>query len=235
MKQKKISLLSCITSISLLLSSQALALDVNIAKGLSSINVVHNEKLVKIQRIQDQNHVLSGSYTKTSRNCPPFCVQPMEVAEGVTTVGELEVIDFIKTKLNNSTGVLIDARTSSWFKKGTIPGSVNIPFTSFSEDASPMLINSAMTKLGARKKTVSESDSILDTALSFFSNKKVAKSAWNYDNAKDIILWCNGLWCGQSPRAIKGLLALGYPAEKIFYYRGGMQAWQSLGLTVGIN
>jgi hypothetical protein len=40
------------------------------------------------------------------------------------------------------------------------------------------------------------------------------------------------MWCGQSPHAIKNLLALGYPAEKIYYYRGGMQAWQSLGLTV---
>ncbi len=40
------------------------------------------------------------------------------------------------------------------------------------------------------------------------------------------------MWCGQSPRAVKGLLALGFPPEKILYYRGGMQAWQSLGLTV---
>lgn len=235
MKQKKFSLLFFISSISLLLSTQALALDVNIAKGLPSVNVIHNESVVKIQRIQDQNHVLSGSYTKTSRNCPPFCVQPMQVAEGVTTVGELELIDFIKTKLTDASGVLIDARTPSWYKKGTIPGSVNIPFTSFSEDASPELINSAMSKLGARKKTESESNSIVQTALSFFSNKKVANSTWNFDNAKDIMLWCNGIWCGQSPRAIKGLLALGYPAEKISYYRGGMQAWQSLGLTVTVD
>ena len=235
MKQKKLSLLFFLSSISLLLSTQALALDVNIAKGVPSVNVVHNESLVKIQRIQDKSHVLSGSYTKTSRNCPPFCVQPMQVAEGVTTVGELELVDFIKNKLTDATGVLIDARTPSWYKKGTIPGSVNIPFTSFSEDASPMLINSAMSKLGARKKSESESNSMLQTALSFFSNKKVANSAWNFDNAKDIMLWCNGIWCGQSPRAIKGLLALGYPAEKIFYYRGGMQAWQSLGLTVAVD
>jgi hypothetical protein len=24
---------------------------------------------------------------------------------------------------------------------------------------------------------------------------------------------------------------MGYPAEKLYYYRGGMQMWQSLGLT----
>jgi hypothetical protein len=40
------------------------------------------------------------------------------------------------------------------------------------------------------------------------------------------------MWCDQSPRAIKGLLHLGYPAEKLLYYRGGMQDWMILGLTV---
>ena len=55
---------------------------------------------------------------------------------------------------------------------------------------------------------------------------------WDFTSAKKIILWCNGMWCGQSPRAEKGLLELGFPIETILYYRGGMQAWQSLGLTV---
>ncbi len=235
MKLNRYSLYTCLTAIGLLLSTQANALDVNIAKGLSHVNTVHKDRLVKIQRIQDQNHVLSGSYTKTSRNCPPFCVQPMQVAPGVTTVGELELLNFIQTKLNNGKGILIDARTPSWFDKGTIPGSINIPFTSFKEDASPLLITSALTKLSVRKKTQGDKSSIRDTAMSFFTNKKVASSAWNFDEAKDIMLWCNGIWCGQSPRAIKGLLALGYPAEKISYYRGGMQSWQSLGLNVTVD
>jgi len=232
MRLKSYHLYACLTAISTLLSPQVHALDVNIAKGLPHITTVHKDKVVKIQRIQDQNHVLSGSYTKTSRNCPPFCVQPMQAAPGVITVGELELIDFIKTKLNNGSGVLIDARTPAWFNKGTIPGSINIPFTSFKEDASPLLITSALAKLSVEKKAQNDTSSILDTAMSFFTNKKVASSAWNFEKAKDIMLWCNGMWCGQSPRAIQGLLALGYPAEKIYYYRGGMQAWQSLGLNI---
>jgi hypothetical protein len=28
------------------------------------------------------------------------------------------------------------------------------------------------------------------------------------------------------------MIEAGYPAEKIHYYRGGMQVWRSLGLTV---
>ena len=55
---------------------------------------------------------------------------------------------------------------------------------------------------------------------------------WDFSNAKELLLWCNGPWCGQSPRAISGLLNAGYPAEKLYYYRGGMQMWQSLGLTI---
>jgi len=46
-----------------------------------------------------------------------------------------------------------------------------------------------------------------------------------------LLLYCNGPWCGQSPTNIRTLLTLGYPAHKIKWYRGGMQAWESLGLT----
>jgi rhodanese-related sulfurtransferase len=35
----------------------------------------------------------------------------------------------------------------------------------------------------------------------------------------------------RSPTTIKGLLKIGYPAHKILWYRGGMQDWESLGLT----
>jgi len=48
----------------------------------------------------------------------------------------------------------------------------------------------------------------------------------------EIALFCNGPWCGQSPTAIRRIIEAGYPAEKISYYRGGMQVWRMLGLTV---
>jgi rhodanese-related sulfurtransferase len=59
-----------------------------------------------------------------------------------------------------------------------------------------------------------------------------APGNWNCSQAEKVLLFCNGPWCGQSPMAIKAMLREGYPAEKILYYRGGMQAWNSLGLTV---
>ena len=54
---------------------------------------------------------------------------------------------------------------------------------------------------------------------------------WDFDQVRALVLFCNGSWCGQSPTTIKGLLKIGYPAHKILWYRGGMQDWESLGLT----
>jgi rhodanese-related sulfurtransferase len=55
---------------------------------------------------------------------------------------------------------------------------------------------------------------------------------WDCTEAKSVALFCNGTWCGQSPTAIRSMIAAGYPADRISYYRGGMQVWRMLGLTV---
>jgi rhodanese-related sulfurtransferase len=47
-----------------------------------------------------------------------------------------------------------------------------------------------------------------------------------------VVLFCNGPWCGQSPTAARRMIEAGFPAENISYYRGGMQNWNMLGLTV---
>jgi rhodanese-related sulfurtransferase len=217
----------------LLLNANAEVMEVKITPELESVDAVHDGEVVPIQRIQDQEHVLTGGYTKTSRKCPPFCIQPMQVAPGVTTVGELELLQFIEQKVNKGTGILIDARTPAWYEKGTIPGSVNIPFTTFDDTESDLVKTVALGKLGVPKN---DTPSYMAKTWNFIvktvnaNNRDYGK--WDFSNAKDILLWCNGVWCGQSPRAIKGLIKMGYPPEKIYYYRGGMQSWQMLGLTV---
>ena len=55
---------------------------------------------------------------------------------------------------------------------------------------------------------------------------------WDCTNAQRVVLFCNGLWCGQSPTAIRNMVEAGYPVDRIMYYRGGMQNWRLLGLTV---
>jgi len=181
----------------LLSPALAQADEVGIAKGLMAFTVETEDGPVEIKRNQDQSATINPDYAKTSRKCPPFCVQPHEVAPGVKTIGELEMLYFIKDK----EGILIDARTESWHVKGTIPGSKNIPFT---------LIAGRLDELGCVKK----------------DNK------WDCAGAELVAMYCNGLWCGQSPMAIRAMLREGYPADKILYYRNGMNGWESIGLTV---
>ncbi len=209
------------------------ALEVNITPGKAVVKTLHEGRMVTIQRNQDQSHVLSGTYAKTSRKCPPFCIQPMQVAPGVATVGELEVLDFIENRVNQGTGLLIDARTPSWHREGTIPGSVNIPFTAFELSQEPAALDAILGRLGVtRKGRRSVVEGMWNSVRNLAGANDETSHHWDFSQARELLLWCNGMWCGQSPRAIRNLLALGYPPEKIRYYRGGMQAWQSLGLTV---
>ncbi len=209
-------------------SGSSFALDVNISKGVSYVDIDYKDNIIRIQRNQDSAHTLKGGFSKTSRNCPPFCIQPMSVAQGVKTFGSLEVVDFIDKDVRQKTGIIIDARTPGWHNKGTIPGSINIPFTLFGMDETDPELVKAMKSLGVKQKSTSSDD---DSFWSWTSDDN-KNSNWDFSNAKDLVLWCNGMWCGQSPRAIKSLLKHGYPANKINYYRGGMQTWLILGLTV---
>lgn len=60
-------------------------------------------------------------------------------------------------------------------------------------------------------------------------------AGWACAQALNVVLYCNGPNCGQSPRAMASMVEVGFPAAKIFYYRGGMLAWTSLGLTTREN
>ncbi len=215
----------------LLNTSQLLALDVKLTPTRDYVEVIHQGKLIKVQRIQDQDHTLTGGYAKTSRKCPPFCIQPMQVAPGIQVVGQVEIFDFMEKELLDGDGLLIDSRTPAWWKRGTIPGSVNIPFVVFTLDPNDPQLIEAMKLLGVKRRGDVGGISRAIEEIGFLDGDR-KNDDWDFTQAKKLILWCNGMWCGQSPRAIRGLLKLGYPADRLFYYRGGMQAWQSLGLTV---
>ncbi len=205
--------------------------DVKIAEYLPMVQFVENGKIYTIDRIQDKNHVLTGGFAKTSRPCPPFCIHPMHAAPGVTTVGEIELLEFLKNKVEKGTGILIDARLPSWYAKGTIPGAVNIPFTTFALPENDPKLAKTLKRLGATKGySVNWSDSVYHRENPFGQTER--RLDWDFSHAKDVLLFCNGPWCDQSPRAIRGLVRLGYPVNKIYYYRGGMQLWTLLGLTV---
>lgn len=56
-------------------------------------------------------------------------------------------------------------------------------------------------------------------------------AAWECAKALKVYAFCNGPVCAQSPTAIEAMVRRGFPAEKIYYYRGGMLDWTALGLT----
>lgn len=224
-----------LSAVAMALPPDALAVDVMLTDYLAYLEVKHDDRVVRVERIQDQENVLNDGFAKTSRKCPPFCIQPMKVAPGVTTVGEAEIFRFMERQMAQGTGLLIDARTPSWHEKGTIPGSVNIPFTVFSGDDNDAATIAALERIGGvRRGEVSGMTRKFEQAMAplglFGANAKT--DIWDFSNAKELVLWCNGPWCGQSPRAIKALIEHGFPPEKISYYRGGMQMWKILGLTV---
>jgi rhodanese-related sulfurtransferase len=198
--------------LALIFSPVSVAEPVGITPEMSSVEVLHKGKPVKIERNQDNKNTIVADYALTSRPCPRFCIRPMKLAPGVETIGELEMIDYLVAAGKPGSNILvIDSRTPDWVEKGTIPGSVNIPWTLLKEDTSdPLTIAGILEeRFGARDED----------------------GLWDYSEVKTVVLYCNGMWCGQSPRNIMTMLKYGYPADKIKWYRGGMQNWTALGLT----
>jgi len=188
--------------------------DYNITAGMPTVEVLHLGKPVTIQREENPSATIRAEYALTARKCPPFCIQPMQLAEGVETLGELEVLDYLqRMRPEESKLMVVDSRTPDWYAKGTIPGAVNIPYA--------QNMAGQATDLPGVKKTLLDS----------FDVKEIA-GAYDFSNAYTLAIFCNGPWCGQTPNYIRTLLALGYPASRLKWYRGGMQDWCSLGLTV---
>ena len=212
----KNSLLLLFTSLLVINISSASSdeLEVKISSDIGFIDVKHKGKEIRIQRNQSPNNLVNPEYAKTSRKCPPFCIQPNNLGGGVETVGELELLNYLRKISSGDNSILIiDSRTEDWVRNGTIPGSINIPWTLLKPEA------------GADPFQIAE---ILEKKFGVMN----IEGLWNFSNVKTLVLFCNGMWCGQSPSNIKTLLRFGYPAEKLKWYRGGMQNWEILGLTV---
>ncbi|WP_122894058.1 rhodanese-like domain-containing protein [Arcobacter peruensis] len=182
---------------------------VPISKGVKSIDMELNDEKFTIMRDQSKTSKISPLYETTFRGAP----QPISLADGLETLGELEFIEYMKKAQTDENIAIIDSRKPGWFAKLRIPGAVNVPFTNFDEK------DTAIEMMEDEMGVVQNDDGTLD-----------------FSKAKTLALYCNGYWCGQTPGMVKNaefsLLKMGYPVEKIKYYRGGMQAWTSLGFTV---
>lgn len=200
----------------LLLSLPALAAEypkVHITADMPHVEVLHQGKKIRIERNPDIDNTIEPDLALTSRPCPPYCIQPMQLAPGVETIGELEVIEYLRAISAGNTGILvIDSRDGDWPQRtGLIPGARLIPRDLLfpAHNDAEKIADILEDQFGARR----------DGPL------------WSFAQAKTLVFYCNGPWCGQSPTNIKTLLSLGYPANRIKWYRDGIQGWKSLGLT----
>ncbi len=166
--------------------------------------------------------IWSGNYANNeiNKNCKKEFVtikgiiQPIAFNNKIKTVGELEVLDFLKNKVSKEPNkyALIDSRPFEWYEQMTIPGALNVPYDELEENelVSKEIYNQNLSKLGLSIK-----------------NGKIETS-----KAKTILVFCNGPWCSQSNQKITKLIKIGFPQEKILWYRGGMHDWLSMSLTV---
>ena len=190
---------------SLLLTLQSAQAD--IAEGLSSVEFEFGGQAFSVQRGANGNS-LPSTYAQTSRTCPSHCIEPGIAAAGVITLTELEVFKFMQQRVSLGIGLMVDARLPAEFSAGSIPGAISVP-------AATLVANNPyredlMLALGA-KGTIGQMD---------------------FSNAFDLLVFDDGPWSPTAREAVQLLLEAGYPARKILYYRGGLQMWHVLGLTV---
>jgi len=186
---------------------------VKLTEDIPYVNINDSGVNVKIKRIQDTANRLTDDFAKTSRVCPPHCVTNVNLENGVKTIGELELIDFIKNKVYKKKGILVDARLKEFFVLETIPGAINIPFT--------------ITQVKSKK--------IKDSLFKALGAKIKSDGSYDFSNAKDLAVFCSGSWCAASVKVVKNLVNNGYPKDKIVWYRDGLQGWKLLGLTTVVH
>ena len=134
----------------------------------------------------------------------------MQIHKKIDTFGEVEVLAYIKQMQDDKSMLMIDTRDEEWYGYRTIPGAINMHYVYI------ML-----------PKSVDEEYKQSLVELGVIGIKK----PYDFSQAKTILLFCNGAWCSQSPKMIKALLSLGYPPEKMKWYRGGMDDWLGLSMT----
>lgn len=181
-----------------------------IKKGMTEFTVSLNGKSCTIGRNQTKGNKVHALYETTDRGMPT----PISLAPGIETLGELEFIGYMQKAEKDPNIMIVDTRTEGWHNNLRIPCTVNVPYTLLNDDEF-VATTTLMEQFGVTEKD----DGTLD-----------------FSKAKTIVGYCNGFWCGQTPgmfvNAKFSLKNLGYPVEKLKYYRGGMQAWTALGMSV---
>ena len=195
----------------------------------SGVEVTYKDKEMSIKRLRhpkcqkvtiSPHNIFSGNLAAETvrKECKKSIVtalgatQPIKIHKEIETVGELETLRLLEAlEFEPGKYALVDARKPKWYKEMTIPNSINIPHSHIKED-----------------EDLSEE---YDRALKLLNVKIDENDKLDFSLAKEVIVFCNANWCVQSVWAIQSLVKMGYPKNKIFWYRGGLQDWAASGFT----
>mgnify|MGYP000663397299 FL=1 len=169
-----------------------------------------NGQEITISRVSTLDTVTIDALTHTTATCSSPCLSPMIAAPNVATLGEMDVIDFLSTQVETGDGLLIDARLPVDRALGYIPASVNIPAA-----------------------TVAPANPYRDEILMALGAEQF-EGVFNFDDAISLVVFDAGPATQDAATLITDLIEVGYPAQKISYYRGGMQVWSTLGLSTAL-
>jgi len=166
-------------------------------------------KLNAVKVLHEKDEVLiERKLLNKNFTCPPFCIEPMKI-QGVNTLGELEVLAFIDKLKEKKGRLLIDVRENNLYDKETIPGAINLPLSMLKDGSKYQ--GEVLRLLGAKLKK---------------SNNK-----WSFKKAQKLLIFGDSASTPEAVKSLKTLLRLGYPSDKLYFYRGGVSSWKALGLT----
>ena len=174
----------------------------------AKVSFIFNGDRVKIGRDNTQAARFAAVFASKGAPCGAACIAPMQVAEGITTFDETQVLDFLVETVGSDQGLLVDARMPQERARGFIPGSVSLPYSVMGNDNA--YTGDILEALGARQ----------------------FDGVFNFADVRDLLIYDTGPSANEAGDLIVGLLAVGYPADKIKYYRGGMQVWSVLGFSI---
>lgn len=174
----------------------------------AQVSFVFNGAQISIDRVNRQAPNYAAGFTATDGACGAACIAPMHVADGVATLDEQQVLAFLVDVVADNQGLMVDARSLRDRSRGFVPGSVSLPAATLDPQGSYW--PNVVTALGATAQG----------------------GTYSYGSARALLVYDKGPSSDDAGALVRNLLAVGYPAQKIKYYRGGMQMWSVLGFNI---
>lgn len=177
-------------------------------KASGAAEFIFDGTRINIEAASPDASKYASIFASLTPSCDPDCITAPSVADGIETVIEPQVLDFLVSAVGRNEGLLVDARMPDDRRIGFIPGSVSLPHETLAPENE--FQKEILKALGAR----------------------AFEDVFNFADAQKLVVFDNGPTQNDAALLIAHLLEAGYPSENIRYYRGGMQVWSVIGLTV---